>query len=107
MTAVEPDRSQFQVVSLTGRLTTSPETLAINGVAGCPAPPVARAKTERLSPAAERVGGMHGGRLPLRQPAFRNASNPDEVPRIGREFAYLAIRAPEYPQPSRSGRRIS
>ena len=49
----------------------------------------------------ERIEAMHSGRLSLAQLAEWSGAQPDQVPRIGNEFAWLVIRDPVWCEPNR------
>jgi hypothetical protein len=45
---------------------------------------------------AERVAAMWRGELSLAECQAWSRRRPDEVPRIGREFAYIVMRTPDW-----------
>jgi hypothetical protein len=49
----------------------------------------------------ERIQAMYDGQLSLAQLTHWSSHRPDQVPRIGGEFAYLAMREPAWCEPSK------
>jgi hypothetical protein len=49
----------------------------------------------------ERIEAMNAGRLSLAQLAEWSGARPDQVPRIGNEFAWLVIHDPVWCEPTR------
>ena len=49
----------------------------------------------------ERIEAMNAGRLSLAQLAEWSGARPDQVPRIGNEFAWLVIHDPVWCEPAR------
>ena len=49
----------------------------------------------------ERVAAMYGGRLSLAELTAWSGRRPDQVPLIGGELAYLAMREPAWCEPAR------
>ena len=54
----------------------------------------------------ERIEAMHAGRLSLAQLAEWSGARPDQVPRIGNEFAWLVIHDPVWCEPARPAKGL-
>jgi hypothetical protein len=48
----------------------------------------------------DRIQAMYAGRLSLAQLTHWSSLRPDQIPRIAGEFAYLAIREPDWCEPT-------
>jgi hypothetical protein len=83
--------------------TTAPRSIAF-ALTGGPVPAAQAAQLWQMT-TSQRVDAMYVGRLSLAQLTAWSARRPDEVPLIGGEFAYIAMRDPEWCEPSRPAGR--
>jgi hypothetical protein len=54
-----------------------------------------------------RIQAMYDGQLSLAQLTHWSSHKPDQIPRIGGEFAYLAMREPGWCEPSSPAKEIA
>ena len=80
-----------------------PAPVRVRPIPALDAGPITLVQTTELwaMTTTERIEAMNAGRLSLAQLAEWSGARPDQVPRIGNEFAWLIIRDPIWCEPTR------
>ena len=87
----------------------APPPVGARPIAALDAGPIAPEQSRELwaMSKAERIEAMNAGRLSLAQLAEWTGARPDQVPRIGNEFAWLVFRDPVWCEPARPASEIA